>query len=67
MRSIETEDLQIQTSKTLDQAIYIYQNNTADFAKCLLRAQHQRVSWRAMLTFDAVAARKGSVNLVASP
>ena len=64
---LETEDLQIQDEQVLEQAIYSYENNAADFAECLFWAQYQRMGCRAMLTFDAVAARTGGVDLVASP
>lgn len=64
---LETEDLQIPDEQILEQAIYIYESNKSDFAECLFWAQYQRMGCRVMLTFDAVAARMGGVELVASP
>lgn len=64
---LETEDLQIQDEQILEQAIYTYESNKSDFAECLFWAQYQRMGCRAMLTFDAVAARMGGVDLVGSP
>ena len=61
---LETQDLQIENEQVLEQAIYVYENGPADFPECLFWAQYQRMGCRAMLTFDAKAARLGGVELV---
>ena len=61
---LETQDLQIENEQALEQAIYVYENGPADFPECLFWSQYQRMGCRAMLTFDAKAARLGGVELV---
>ena len=61
---LETQDLQIENEQALEQAIYVYENGPADFPECLFCARYQRMGCRAMLTFDAKAARLGGVELV---
>lgn len=66
-RLLETQDLQIDNEQVLEQAIYAYEHGPADFPECLFLAQYQRMGCRAMLTFDAKAARLGGVELVGKP
>jgi predicted nucleic-acid-binding protein len=63
-RLLETQDLQIDHEQVLEQAIYVYEHGSADFPECLFLAQYQRMGCRAMLTFDAKAARLGGAELV---
>lgn len=63
-RLLETQDLQIDQEQVLEQAIYVYEHGSADFPECLFWAQYQRMGCRAMLTFDAKAARLDGVALV---
>ncbi len=61
---LETQDLQIDQEQVLEQAIYLHEHGSADFPECLFWAQYQRMGCRAMLTFDAQAARLDGVALV---
>ena len=64
---LETQDLHIDQEQVLEQAVYVYEHGSADFPECLFWAQYQRMGCRAMLTFDAKAARIDGVELVSSP
>ena len=61
---LEAHDVQIENEQVLEQAIYAYENSSADFGECLFWAHYQRMGCRAMLTFDAKAARMSGVELV---
>jgi len=61
---LETQDLQIENEQVLEQAIYVYENGSADFAECLFWAHYQRMGCRTMLTFDTKASRLDGVELV---
>ena len=62
---LETNDLQITGEKLLEHSLHIWENSNTDFAKCLFWAQYQSLGCRAMLTFDAKAARIDGVELAA--
>ena len=62
---LESNDVQIENEKVLEQAVHTYQNASADFAECLFLAQYQRMGCHTMLTFDTKAARVQGVELVA--
>lgn len=54
---LESRDLMFESEAAVEQAIYHYENGKADFADCLMIAQYRATGCRAMLTFDARAAR----------
>jgi predicted nucleic-acid-binding protein len=54
---LEARDLTIESEAVLEQALYAYENSSADFADCLMVASYLRSGCTAMLTFDAKAAR----------
>ena len=64
---LEAGDLQIDGEAILERALYSWENSSADFAECMLLAQYQQLGCRAMLTFDAKAARISGVELVSTP
>lgn len=55
-RLLEAADLQIEGEAVLEQALYAWENGTADFAECLFLATYIRMGCRAMLSFDRQAA-----------
>lgn len=63
---LEARDLIFDDESTLEQAIYHYENNTADFADCLMIARYGRIGCNAMLTFDIRAAQVPGGQLLAA-
>jgi predicted nucleic-acid-binding protein len=49
---LEARDLRIEHEESLEHALYLYENNTADFADCLMATRYTRSGCSAMLTFD---------------
>lgn len=62
---LESRDLRIEHEESLEHALYLYENNTADFADCLLATRYKRSGCSAMLTFDRKAATIPGVVLLA--
>lgn len=54
---LESQDLEIDNEHTLEQAVYHYENGTADFADCLFAAHYRALGCSVMLTFDRDAGR----------
>jgi predicted nucleic-acid-binding protein len=54
---LEARDLAIEREDVLEQALYAYENSSADFADCLMVASYVRSGCSAMLTFDARATK----------
>jgi len=54
---LEARDIMIEQEETLEEALYLYENNSADFADCLMAARYARLGCSAMLTFDRKAAQ----------
>jgi predicted nucleic-acid-binding protein len=64
---LETRDIRIEQEETLEEALYLYDNNNTDFADCIMAARYARLGCSAMLTFDKKAAQlPGVVRLPAS-
>jgi predicted nucleic-acid-binding protein len=61
---LESRDLRIEQEEVLEEALYLYENNSADFADCLMVARYRRLGCSAMLTFDKKAASVPGVMLV---
>lgn len=53
---LEARDLCIEHEESLEEALYLYENNNADFADCLMTTRYKRTGCYAMLTFDRKAA-----------
>ena len=54
---LESQDLEIDSEHTLEQAVYHYENGSADFADCLFAAHYRALGCTAMVTFDRQAGR----------
>lgn len=52
---LEARDVRIEHEETLEEALYLYENNSADFAECLMTVRYARLGCSAMLTFDKKA------------
>ncbi len=63
---LETRDIRIEQEETLEEALYLYENSSADFADCLMTARYARLGCSAMLTFDRKAAQLPGVIAVAA-
>lgn len=53
---LEARDLRIEHEESLEHALYLYENSTADFADCLMATRYKQSGCSAMLTFDRKAA-----------
>jgi predicted nucleic-acid-binding protein len=54
---LEARDLLFENEDVLEQALYLFENNNADFADCLMIARYQDIGCASMLTFDTRAAK----------
>ena len=61
---LESRDLQIEQEEALEEALYHYEGNKADFADCLMAARYSRLGCSAMLTFDQKAAKLPGIMLL---
>ncbi|MDP2156019.1 MAG: type II toxin-antitoxin system VapC family toxin [Sulfuricella sp.] len=62
---LETGDVLIEGEETLEQALYLFEDSSADFADCLMVARYQRMGCATMLTFDGNAAKLAGCELLA--
>jgi predicted nucleic-acid-binding protein len=53
---LETHNLNIEHEETLEIALFLYENHSADFADCLMAAHYTSIGCSSMLTFDRKAA-----------
>jgi len=63
---LEARDIRIEQEGTLEEALYLYENNSADFADCLMATRYTRLGCSAMLTFDKKAAQLPGVVAVSA-
>ena len=54
---LDATDVRFQDESAIEEALFIWKDNTADFADCLIGAQNRRLGCRATATFDVKAAR----------
>ena len=54
---LDTDDLCFENEAAVEEALYLWKDNTADFADCLIGAQNRRLGCTATVTFDAKAAK----------
>lgn len=52
---LDTTEIQFEDETNVEQALFIWKNNTADFADCLIGAHNHRLGCRATATFDTKA------------
>jgi predicted nucleic-acid-binding protein len=50
---LDAAELQLEDEPTIEEALYLWKDSTADFAACLIGARHRRLGCRATVTFDA--------------
>ena len=62
---LESREIQFENEDVIEQALYDFENSTADFADCLMVAQYRRLGCTTMLTFDVKAARVAGGELLA--
>jgi predicted nucleic-acid-binding protein len=60
---LEAKDLHIEKEETVEEALYRYENSSADFADCLFSSVYTRLGCSTMLTFDRKAAQLPGVSL----
>jgi predicted nucleic-acid-binding protein len=63
---LEARDLKIEEEETLEEALFLYDNHSADFADCLMAAHYTRLGCSAMLSFDRKAAQLPGVVAVST-
>lgn len=59
---LDATDVQIEDEPSVEQALFIWKDATADFADCLIGARNLRMGCSATATFDLKAARLPGFN-----
>ena len=54
---LESIDLSFEDEPSLEAALFVWKDSTAEFADCLIGARHRSLGCRATASFDARAAR----------
>lgn len=54
---LNATDVRFEDEPTIEEALFIWKDTTADFADCLIGAKNRRLGCRATVTFDAKASR----------
>lgn len=54
---LDANDVQFEDEPTIEEAIFIWKESTADFADCLIGAKNRRLGCRATATFDLKASK----------
>jgi predicted nucleic-acid-binding protein len=54
---LDAAELQLEDEPTIEEALYLWKDSTADFADCLIGARHRRLGCRATATFGARAVK----------
>ncbi len=54
---LDAADVRFEDESAIEEALFIWKENNADFADCLIGAQNRRLGCRATATFDVKAAR----------
>jgi predicted nucleic-acid-binding protein len=52
---LEARELQFEDEPSVEEAIFIWKDSSAEFADCLINAHHRALGCRATATFDAKA------------
>ena len=54
---LDATELELEDEPTIEEALYLWKESTADFADCLIGAHNRRLGCRATATFDARAVK----------
>jgi len=54
---LDATDVRFEDEPTVEEALFIWKDSTADFADCLIGAKNRRLGCRATATFDVKAAK----------
>lgn len=54
---LDATEIQIEDEPTVEEALYVWKENSADFADCLIGAKYRRLGCRATATFDTKASK----------
>lgn len=54
---LDATDVQFEDEQTIEEALFVWKDNAADFADCLIGAQNRRLGCRVTATFDLKASR----------
>lgn len=54
---LDATDVRFEDEQTIEGALFIWKDTTADFADCLIGARNRRLGCRATATFDAKASK----------
>ena len=54
---LDATDVQFEDEPAIEAALFVWRDNAADFADCLIGARNKRLGCRATATFDARAAK----------
>ncbi len=54
---LDATDVRFEDEPAIEEALFIWKDNSADFADCLIGVQNRRLRCRATATFDVKAAR----------
>ncbi len=54
---LDAADVQLEDESGIEQALYVWRDNSAEFADCLIGARNSKLGCSATATFDAKAAR----------
>ena len=52
---LDADDVVLENEPVIEEALFLWKEATADFADCLIGAQHRRLGCRATASFDAKA------------
>ena len=52
---LDADDVFLENEPAVEEALFLWKDATADFADCLIGAQHRRLGCRATASFDAKA------------
>ncbi len=54
---LDATDVQFEDEQTIEAALFVWKDNAADFADCLIGAQNRRLGCRVTATFDLKASK----------
>ena len=54
---LDATDVQFEDESAIEEALFVWKDNAADFADCLIGAQNRRLGCRITATFDAKASK----------